>query len=127
MGSVIWVLRLSLATLAECARANRAPPRPVNHGSSRALCSAWGSARCALYFHGSQGLHDTTTTISPRSEAMKSILAVVGDGAARPLLETALLVAKRFNGRIVGLNTLTTEYAVVFGGEMGFSISSEVD
>jgi len=58
---------------------------------------------------------------------MKSILAVVGDGAARSLLETALLVAKRFNGRIVGLNTLTTEYAVVFGGEMGFSISSEVD
>src|ERR1700676_2928993 len=58
---------------------------------------------------------------------MKSILAVVGDGTARPLLETALLVAKRFGGRIVGLNTLTTEYAVVFGGEMGFSISSEVD
>ncbi|MGE5201209.1 MAG: universal stress protein [Acidobacteriota bacterium] len=58
---------------------------------------------------------------------MKSILAVVGDGTGRPLLETALLVAKRFNGRIVGLNTLTTEYAVVFGGEMGFSISSEVD
>ena len=58
---------------------------------------------------------------------MKSILAVVGDGAGRALLETALLVAKRFNGRIVGLNTLTTEYAVVFGGEMGFSISSEVD
>jgi len=58
---------------------------------------------------------------------MKSILAVVGDGTARPLLETALLVAKRFSGRIVGLNTLTTEYAVVFGGEMGFSISSEVD
>src|SRR2546429_8528171 len=58
---------------------------------------------------------------------MKSILAVVGDGTARPLLETALLVARRFSGRIVGLNTLTTEYAVVFGGEMGFSISSEVD
>jgi len=58
---------------------------------------------------------------------MKSILAVVGDGTGRALLETAFLVAKRFNGRIVGLNTLTTEYAVVFGGEMGFSISSEVD
>jgi nucleotide-binding universal stress UspA family protein len=58
---------------------------------------------------------------------MKSILAVVGDGAARPLLETAALVAKAFDGRVVGLNTLTTEYAVVFGGEMGFSISSEVD
>ena len=58
---------------------------------------------------------------------MKSILAVVGDGTARPLLETATLVARTFNGRIVGLSTLTTEYAVVFGGEMGFSISSEVD
>ncbi|HUK08291.1 MAG TPA: universal stress protein [Stellaceae bacterium] len=58
---------------------------------------------------------------------MKSILAVVGDGTARPLLETATLVAKAFGSRMVGLNTLTTEYAVVFGGEMGFSISSEVD
>jgi len=58
---------------------------------------------------------------------MKSILAVVGDGTARPLLETALVLAKAFDARIVGLNTLTTEYAVVFGGEMGFSISSEVD
>jgi nucleotide-binding universal stress UspA family protein len=58
---------------------------------------------------------------------MKTLLAVVGDGTAAPVLETALLVAKRFNSRIVGLNALTTEYAVVFGGEMGFSISSEVD
>src|SRR5579883_2442545 len=58
---------------------------------------------------------------------MKTILAVVGDGTAAPLLETALLVARRFGGRIVGLNAVTTEYAVVFGGEMGFSISSEVD
>jgi nucleotide-binding universal stress UspA family protein len=58
---------------------------------------------------------------------MKTLLAVVGDGAAAPLLESALLVAKRFGSRIIGLNALTTEYAVVFGGEMGFSISSEVD
>jgi nucleotide-binding universal stress UspA family protein len=58
---------------------------------------------------------------------MKSLLAVVGDGTAASLLETALLVARRFQGRIVGLNALTSEYAVVFGGEMGFSISSEVD
>ena len=58
---------------------------------------------------------------------MKTILAVVGDGTATPLLETALLVARRFGSRIVGLNAVTTEYAVVFGGEMGFSISSEVD
>jgi nucleotide-binding universal stress UspA family protein len=36
-------------------------------------------------------------------------------------------VAERFNSHIVGLHSLTTEYAVVFGGEMGFSISSEVD
>jgi nucleotide-binding universal stress UspA family protein len=58
---------------------------------------------------------------------MKTQLAVVGDGTAMPLLETALLAAQRFGSRITGLNALTTEYAVVFGGEMGFSISSEVD
>src|SRR3974377_1491779 len=58
---------------------------------------------------------------------MKTLLAVVGDGTAAPLLETVLLVGRRFQGRIVGLNALTSEYAVVFGGEMGFSISSEVD
>ncbi len=58
---------------------------------------------------------------------MRTLLAVVGDGVAAPVLETALLVAKRFGSRITGLNALTTEYAVVFGGEMGFSISSEVD
>src|SRR5690242_3701664 len=58
---------------------------------------------------------------------MKTLLAVVGDGTATPLLETALLTARRFGSRIIGLNALTTEYAVVFGGEMGFSISSEVD
>ena len=58
---------------------------------------------------------------------MKTLLAVVSDGAATPVLETALLVAQRFDSRVVGLNALTTEYAVVFGGEMGFSISSEVD
>ena len=34
---------------------------------------------------------------------------------------------RKFDGRVIGLNALTTEYAVVFGGEMGFSISSEVD
>ncbi|HXY99284.1 MAG TPA: universal stress protein [Stellaceae bacterium] len=58
---------------------------------------------------------------------MRTLLAVVSDGTAAPLLETALLVARRFNSRITGLNALTAEYAVVFGGEMGFSISSEVD
>ena len=58
---------------------------------------------------------------------MKTLLAVVGDGTAAPLLETALLAARRYGSRIVGLNAQTTEYAVVFGGEMGFSISSEVD
>src|SRR4030088_3852523 len=59
--------------------------------------------------------------------AMKNLLAVIGDGNAGPVLEAALMVAKRFNSHIVGLHSLTTEYAVVFGGEMGFSISSEVD
>jgi nucleotide-binding universal stress UspA family protein len=58
---------------------------------------------------------------------MKTLLAVVGDGTAGAVLETALLAARPFNGCIVGLNALTTEYAVVFGGEMGFSVSSEVD
>jgi nucleotide-binding universal stress UspA family protein len=58
---------------------------------------------------------------------MKNLLAVIGDGDARPVLEGALITARRFNSHIVGLHTLTTEYAVVFGGEMGFSISSEVD
>lgn len=58
---------------------------------------------------------------------MKNLLAVVGDGNAGPVLEAALMVARRFNSHIVGLHSLTTEYAVVFGGEMGFSISSEVD
>lgn len=59
--------------------------------------------------------------------AMRTLLTVVGDGTARPVLETALLAARKFDGRIIGLNAITTEYAVVFGGEMGFSVSSEVD
>jgi nucleotide-binding universal stress UspA family protein len=58
---------------------------------------------------------------------MKSILAVVADGTAAPVLTTALTVARTFGSHIVGLHAVTTEYAVVFGGEMGFSISSEVD
>src|SRR5271157_3592536 len=58
---------------------------------------------------------------------MKNLLTVVGDGNAAQVLETALMTAQLFNSHIVGLLSLTTEYAVVFGGEMGFSISSEVD
>ena len=58
---------------------------------------------------------------------MKAILTVVGDGMARSALEISLLAARRFGGHIVGLHAMTKEYAVVFGGEMGFSISSEVD
>src|SRR4030081_1557157 len=58
---------------------------------------------------------------------MKNLLAVIGDGNAGPVLDTALMAAQRFNSHVVGLHSLTTEYAVVFGGEMGFSISSEVD
>ncbi len=53
---------------------------------------------------------------------MKNLLAVIGDGNAGPVLEAALMSARRFNSHIVGLHSLTTEYAVVFGGEMGFSI-----
>jgi len=58
---------------------------------------------------------------------MKNLLTVVGDGNAGPVLDTAFMTAQRFNSHVVGLHSLTTEYAVVFGGEMGFSISSEVD
>ena len=58
---------------------------------------------------------------------MRTLLTVVGDGTAAAVLETALLAARKFDGRVIGLNALTTEYAVVFGGEMGFSVSSEVD
>lgn len=58
---------------------------------------------------------------------MKTLLAVVTDGTAGAVIETAYLAAKPFDGWIIGLNALTTEYAVVFGGEMGFSVSSEVD
>src|SRR5271170_1607771 len=62
-----------------------------------------------------------------RAGMMKNLLAVIGDGNAGTVLEAALMAARRFDGHIVGLHSLTTEYAVVFGGEMGFSISSEVD
>ena len=58
---------------------------------------------------------------------MRTLLTVIADGTATPVLETALLAARKFDGKIIGLNALTTEYAVVFGGEMGFSVSSEVD
>jgi nucleotide-binding universal stress UspA family protein len=58
---------------------------------------------------------------------MKNLLTVVGDGNAGSVLDAAWLIAQRFGSHIVGLHSLTTEYAVVFGGEMGFSISSEVD
>src|SRR5438105_10416155 len=68
-----------------------------------------------------------TKALASRKAALKNLLAVIGDGSAGPVLEAALLVARRFNSHIVGLHSLTTEYAVVFGGEMGFSISSEVD
>jgi nucleotide-binding universal stress UspA family protein len=58
---------------------------------------------------------------------MKTLLAVVGDGTAGAVIETAVMAARPFNGTVIGLNAMTTEYAVVFGGEMGFSVSSEVD
>src|SRR6201986_4386389 len=58
---------------------------------------------------------------------MKNLLAVIGEGTAAPVLDAAMKVAQRFDSHVGGLHSLTTEYAVVFGGEMGFSISSEVD
>ena len=58
---------------------------------------------------------------------MKNLLAVIGDGNAAPVLEAALLTARRFNSHVVGRHSLTTEYAVVFGDKMGFKNSSDVD
>jgi nucleotide-binding universal stress UspA family protein len=58
---------------------------------------------------------------------MKNLLAVIGDSNAAPVLEAALLTARRFNSHVVGRHSLTTEYAVVFGGKMGFTNSSDVD
>jgi nucleotide-binding universal stress UspA family protein len=58
---------------------------------------------------------------------MKTLLAVIGDDTSGTVLEIARLTAERFGSSIVGLNAVTTEYAVVFGGEMGFSISADVD
>jgi nucleotide-binding universal stress UspA family protein len=58
---------------------------------------------------------------------MKSVLVVVGDATAGSAVDAAVAVARRFGSHLVGLHAVTTEYAVVFGGEMGFSISSEVD
>ena len=43
---------------------------------------------------------------------MKTLLAIVGDCTAAPLLETALLVARRFGARIIGLNALTGSIVV---------------
>jgi nucleotide-binding universal stress UspA family protein len=58
---------------------------------------------------------------------MKNLLAVIGDGNAAPVLEAALLTARRFNSHVVGRHCLTTDYAVVFGSKMGFTNSSDVD
>jgi len=58
---------------------------------------------------------------------MKIIMAVIGDGNATPVLEASLQIARRFGSHIIGLHSLTSEYAVVFGGEMGFSLSTEGD
>ena len=55
---------------------------------------------------------------------MKNLLAVVGGGDAAPVLEAALLTARRFNSQIVGLNSFGSEYADAFDGEMGVSIAS---
>src|SRR5260370_2391360 len=55
------------------------------------------------------------------------MLAVMGAANAGPAQEAGLRAARRFNSHIVGLISLTNEYAVVFGGERGFSTSSEVD
>jgi hypothetical protein len=57
---------------------------------------------------------------------MKNLLALVGNDAAEPVLEAALLIAQCFNSHITGLHSLSSEYADNFGWETGFPISSEV-
>src|SRR5260370_40779710 len=80
-----------------------------------------------LYARRKGGRRIAGQALGNRDANMKNLLAVIGDGNAGPVLDASLMVAKRFNSHIVGLHSLTTEYAVVFGGEMGVSISSEVD
>src|SRR5690242_8887058 len=80
-----------------------------------------------LLYSAKKSVRRDRAAMIERGGIMKNLLAVIGDGNAGPVLEAALMVARRFNSHIVGLHSLTTEYAVVFGGEMGFSISSEVD
>lgn len=41
---------------------------------------------------------------------MKNLLAVVGSGSNDPVLETALLIARRFNSHITGLHSLRSEF-----------------
>ena len=41
---------------------------------------------------------------------MKNLLAVIGNGSDDPVLETALLIARRFNSHITGLHSLRSEF-----------------
>jgi len=56
---------------------------------------------------------------------MKNLLAVVGGGDAAPVLEAALLIARRFDSHIVGLHSFGSVYADTFDREMGVSIASD--
>jgi len=56
---------------------------------------------------------------------MKTILAVVGDGNASPVLETAVLAAKRFGSRITGLNALAS--ALDFSGPRNKVVVSDFE
>jgi len=56
---------------------------------------------------------------------MKSLLAVVGDGRAAPVLEAALLAARRFNSHIEGMHGFGSEFADTDDWEMGVSIASD--
>jgi nucleotide-binding universal stress UspA family protein len=56
---------------------------------------------------------------------MKNLLTVVGDGSDNAVLETAFLVASRFNSHITGINSAASEYADNFAFEPVFSIHSD--
>lgn len=55
---------------------------------------------------------------------MKNLLTVIGDDPDKHVLETAVLVARRFNSHITGMNGVSSEYADNFAFEPEFSIHS---
>jgi nucleotide-binding universal stress UspA family protein len=56
---------------------------------------------------------------------MKNLLAVVGSGSDDPVLETALLIARRFNSHITGLHSLRSEFEDDSGSDTALPIYSD--